>query len=156
MTNLSDKAASFCVLVFDLDRQWLNILRRELTGIGIQEVLIATDPKEALAQVRDAKPKLLITHHDLKFVHFLRHHDASPNRQIPIIMVTSNIDLEEVTLMRDAGVNEIVAKPCSIDQLIKHIEAIALHPREFVDTENFTGPNRRRKKGHLIGPDRRG
>jgi DNA-binding response OmpR family regulator len=155
MTNLSDRAASFCILQLDPDKQWLNIVRRELLDAGIREVLISSDPKDALVQIREAKPNLLITHNDLKIVHFLRHHDASPNRQISIIMVTDRVTPEDIILMRDAGVNEIAAKPCSINQLIKRIEEIALHPREFVDSKKFTGPNRRRKKGHLDGPDRR-
>ncbi len=156
MTNLSNYAASFCVLHLDSDRQWLNIVRRELMGAGIREVLTTSDPKEALAQIRDAEPDLIITHGDLKFVRFLRHHDASPNRQIPIIMVANNIDPSDLASMRDAGVNEIAVKPCSISQLVQRIEAIASHPREFVDSKKFTGPSRRRrKKEHFDGPDRR-
>ena len=155
MTKISDRAASFCVLLLDPDRQWLNIMRRELLAAGIREVLISADPKKALVKIRDTNASLIITHNDIKFVSFLRHHDASPNRQIPIIMLISNVHQTDVALMRDAGVNEIVAKPCSVDQLVKRIEAIALHPREFVDSEKFTGPNRRRREGHLNGPDRR-
>ena len=115
-----------------------------------------TDPKEALAQIRDAEPDLLITHSDLKFVRFLRHHDASPDRLIPIIMVASNIGPSDLASMRDAGVNEIVVKPCSISQLVQRIEAIASNPREFVVSEKFTGPSRRRRnKEHFDGLDRR-
>ncbi|MBC8338224.1 MAG: response regulator [Rhodospirillales bacterium] len=156
MTNLSDKARSFSVLHIDSDRQWLNTIRRELMGAGIREVMVTTDPKEALVQIRDASPNLLITHSDLKFVRFLRHHDASPNRKIPIIMVTSNVGPSDLVSMRDAGVNEIAVKPCSISQLFQRIEAIASRPREFVESEKFTGPSRRRrKKENLAGPERR-
>ncbi len=156
MTNLSDKAASFCALFLDPNRQWLNIIRRELMGAGMREVLITTDPKEALAQIRDAEPNLLVMHGDLKLVRFLRHHDASPNRQIPIIMVASDVGPSDLALMRDAGVNEIAVKPCSISQLVQRIDAIALRPREFVDSEKFTGPCRRRqKKEYRDGPERR-
>ncbi len=156
MSNLSEKAASFCALHLDPNREWLTTIRRELMGAGMREVLISTDPKEALAQIRDAEPDLLITHSDLKFVRFLRRHDASPNRQIPIIMVTSDIGPSDLASMRDAGVNEIAVKPCSISQLVQRIEAIASHPREFIDSEKFTGPSRRRhKKEHLDGPERR-
>ena len=156
MTNLSEKAASFCALHLDPDRQWLNLIRRELIGAGMREVLISTDPKDALGQIRDAKPNLLITHNDLKFVRFMRHHDASPNRQIPIIMVTGDIGPSDLASMRDAGVNEIAVKPCSVSQLVQRIEAVALRPREFVDSEKFTGPSRRRhKKENPNGPERR-
>ncbi len=156
MTTISDKVKTFSVLHLDPDRQWLNVISRELKGGGMREVLTTTDPKEALAQIRDADPDLLIIHDDLRFVRFLRHHEASPNRQIPIIMVTSNVGPSDVAAMRDAGVNEIVVKPCSIAQLVQRIEVIALHPREFVVTKDFTGPSRRRhKKDFLDGPERR-
>ena len=156
MTGLSKSAASFCTLHLDPDRQWLNLIRRELIGAGMREVLITTDPKEALAQIRDAEPDLLITHGDLKFVRFLRHHDASPKRQIPIIMMTGNVGPADLTSMRDAGVNEIAVKPCSISQLVQRIEAIVSHPREFVNSEKFIGPSRRRRKKEVLdGPERR-
>lgn len=156
MTNLSEKAASFCVLHLDSDRQWLNVVRRELKGAGLREVLSTSDPKEALAKIRDAKPNVLITDGNLKFIRFLRGRDASPNRKIPIIVVAGNVGPSELALMRDAGVDEIAVKPCSIGQLIQRVDAIALRPRKFVVSEKFIGPSRRRRINEKFGgPDRR-
>jgi len=98
---------------------------------------------------------LVITHHDLKFVKFLRHAEASPDRKIPVIMVTSQVGPDEIFAIRDAGVNEIAIKPCSIKQLVQRIEAVATNPRRFVWSPHFTGPDRRRKEVLLSGPERR-
>jgi len=155
MTTVSNQAASFRILYLDPDRQWLNIMRRELMDAGLRDVMTTTDPREALAKIRDADPDLLITDHDLKLVQFLRQNDASPNREIPIIVVSGNIDPEGIASLRDAGVNEIGVKPCSISQLVQRIEAIVSRPREFVVLDNFVGPSRRRKSVPHDGTDRR-
>ncbi len=155
MENISDAVRMSCILCVDPDRQWLNIMTRELKAIGVREVLGTTDPVEGLECIRDDDPDILITNYNLKFIRFLRHAEASPNRKIPIIAATSKLNEMEIADMRDAGVNEIAAKPCSIAQLVKRIDAIAIHPREFVMCEKFIGPTRRRKKNPINGPDRR-
>lgn len=155
MEELSHTAAGFCILCVDPDRQWLNIMKRELKAAGIRDVLDEVDPKEALITIREDNPDLLITNHNLKLVHFIRHGATSPNRRLPVVMVTAKLSEEDVADMRDAGVNEIAAKPCSIAQLLKRIEAIASKPREFVETEAFVGPSRRRRQNPINGPERR-
>lgn len=47
-------------------------------------------------------------------------------------------------------------KPCSVARIMERIEAVAVHPREFVMCEEFVGPTRRRKHFPISGPDRRG
>lgn len=155
MDGISKTAAAYCILCVDSDRQWLNIMKRELKAAGVVSVLDEMDPKEALITIREDQPDLMITNHNLKLVHFIRHGATSPNRQLPIIMATSQLSEQDIAEMRDAGVNEIVAKPCSIAQLLKRIEAIAARPREFVDTDEFVGPSRRRKNSPISGPERR-
>ena len=66
-------------------------------------------------------------------------------------MVTSDIGPSDLASMRDAGANEIAVKPCSVNQLVQRIDAVALRPRDFVDSEKFTGPSRRRNKKEYLG-----
>ncbi|MBT3660117.1 MAG: response regulator [Rhodospirillaceae bacterium] len=155
MLDLSDKAAGMRLLCLDTDREWLNILSRELGSIGFANVNTVIDPKNALSYLQMGEVDLVITHHDLKFVKFLRHAEASPDRKIPVIMVTSQVGPDEIFAIRDAGVNEIAIKPCSIKQLVQRIEAVATNPRRFVWSPHFTGPDRRRKEVLLSGPERR-
>jgi len=155
MEQLSDAAKKYCILCVDTDRQWLNIMMRELKAVGVQDVVGTADPAEALTCIRDDDPDLLITDFNLKFVRFLRHGTKSPNRTIPIIVVTAKLSESEISAMRDAGVNEIAAKPCSVARLVERIEAIAAHPRPFVSANEFVGPSRRRKLSPISGPDRR-
>jgi BarA-like signal transduction histidine kinase len=43
----------------------------------------------------------------------------------------------------EIGINEFLCKPASPSSLYSHMLAIATKPREFVDTEAYTGPDRR-------------
>jgi len=157
MLDLSEAATKFSILCLDPDREWLNILQRELRTIGIKEVTVASDPKKALAHLQhNSEIDLVITNHNLKFVKFLRLNEASPNRQVPVIMVTNKVGPDDIFAIRDAGVNEIAVKPCSIAQLVQRVEAVASNPRRFVWSPEFTGPDRRRKDAPHAGPERRG
>lgn len=153
--ELSKAATNMHILCLDNDREWLNILSRELKAVGIRDVQTATDPKKALGLMLHTEVNLVVTHHDLKFVKFLRQNKASPSQEVPVIMITSRVSPEDIFAIRDAGVNEIAVKPCSISQLAQRIEAVATNPRRFVWSENFTGPNRRRKDSPFGGPERR-
>ena len=155
MREISDQAAKFCVLCLDPDREWLAILKRELTSLGFREVLTTPEPKKALGMLQMGNPDVVVTNHNLKFVKFLRENNASPNPEVPVIMVTNRVGADDIFAIRDAGVNEIAVKPCSIVQLVQRLEAIATNPRSFVWSPNFKGPDRRRKEIYFEGPDQR-
>lgn len=153
--ELSPAAANMRILCLDPDREWLNILSRELKVIGIKGLQTTTDPKKALGFLQHSDIDLVMTHDDLKFVKFVRRNKMSPNREVPIIMITPRVSPENIYAMRDAGVNEIAVKPCSIAQLLQRVEAVANNPRSFVWADDFTGPDRRRKESDFAGPERR-
>jgi len=80
----------------------------------------------------------------------------SENRTVPILLMTS--DLRETTIKdgRDAGANMIIAKPMSPKDLYDRLAWIAFSPRNFVDTANYFGPDRRFKiEGYPNGIGRR-
>ena len=52
MLDLSDKAAGMRLLCLDTDREWLNILSRELGSIGFANVNTVIDPKNALSYLQ--------------------------------------------------------------------------------------------------------
>lgn len=110
MEGISEAAAMSTVLCVDSDRQWLSIVTREIKAAGMHEVIGTSDAAEGLQWVRDDDPDILITNYNMKLVRFLRHAHASPNREIPIIVATSRLSEAEIASMRDAGVNEIVAR----------------------------------------------
>ena len=56
---------------------------------------------------------------------------------------------------RDAGTNEFVVKPLSATSLFTRIQWVIENPRHFVTTDNYFGPDRRRKDASFKGDDRR-
>jgi len=155
MLEISERAKSFSILCLDADRGWLTILGREFRSAGIRDVMVATDPKKALSYLDTADVDLVITDHNLKFVTFLRKNASGSTKELPVIMVTNRLSAEDIFAIRDAGVNEIAVKPCSIAQILQRVEAVASSPRQFVWSADFVGPDRRRREHNFAGPERR-
>jgi CheY-like chemotaxis protein len=60
-------------------------------------------------------------------------------------MLTAQADKESVSVARDAGITEFVAKPFSAKTLSTRIIQIIDNPRVFVESKDFVGPCRRRR-----------
>jgi len=108
-------------------------------------------------------PDLIITdwkmpHLDgIEFTREIRRGIDGIDPYLPIILMTAYTETSHITQCRDAGVNEILAKPLSAKGLYQRIVSVFTKPRAFVESRAFTGPDRRRRKlpGKLKGEDRR-
>lgn len=87
----------------------------------------------------------------------IRNDMLSPNRMVPIIIVTGYSAMSRVNEARDAGVTEFLVKPFSANDLSKRLAYVINKPRDFVDAPSYFGPDRRRRRmpGYK-GPYRRG
>lgn len=139
------------VLVVD-DQPFTRLLvRRILRAIGIRHIIEAEDGATALAQLHEHAVDLAIVDWEmepvdgLKFVDRVRTPDASPHPYLPIIMLTAHTEAERVREARDAGVNDIIAKPVSVETMYKRILSIIERPRPFVRSARYFGPDRRRR-----------
>jgi len=75
---------------------------------------------------------------------------------IPIIMLTGHATLRRVAEARDAGVSEFLTKPLTARAVIGRIGQVVEHPRSFVRTDDYFGPDRRRRADpNHPGPFRR-
>ncbi len=79
----------------------------------------------------------------------------SPNPFVPIIMTTAYADKQRVMEARDVGITEFIAKPLSAKTLMGRITAVIEHPRAFVRSARYFGPDRRRQASDYKGPKRR-
>ncbi|MCB1783712.1 MAG: response regulator [Alphaproteobacteria bacterium] len=68
---------------------------------------------------------------------------ADPTK--PIIMMTGYGSPERISEARDHGVTEFLVKPFSVKDLSRRLTHIIKSPRDFIVTETFAGPDRRRK-----------
>jgi CheY-like chemotaxis protein len=78
-------------------------------------------------------------------VECIRHTRYSPNPFVPVVMMVSPAKPNIVNALRDAGVNEVLAKPLNAKMLCERILNVVERPRTFVTSESYKGPCRRRK-----------
>ncbi len=141
------------VLVVDDNHHMINIVKTILRGFGVKEFFDARSPSEAMDTLRSTPIDLVITDYAMEpmdgfeFVKHLRTSEHSPNKFMPVIMLTAYSEKSRVEAARDAGVNEFCTKPVTAVELYKKVRAIINAPRAFVRTGVYFGPDRRR---HVI------
>jgi two-component system, chemotaxis family, chemotaxis protein CheY len=150
------------VLLVD-DNQHMKVLLGEiLRAIGVREVFSAADGVEALEMMRGREVDIVFTDLNMKpmdgidFVRRLRTAPDSPNPFAPVIMITGHSTRSRVEAARDAGVNEFLAKPITARSVLDRIQRVVEHPRPFIRSETYFGPDRRRRDDPTYsGPKRR-
>jgi len=128
-----------CLLVED-NKFMRGVLRIVMGSLGVRNYHFAADGKEAIEilQIRSGTLKQAgsggidcvisdvvmpgIDGHLL--LRWIRRHETSPDRFVPVIMISGMVDHRCLTSARDAGVNEFVAKPFSPDIIFKRIQKI--------------------------------
>jgi len=91
----------------------------------------------------------------LLLLRWIRGSKESPNRFLPFIMLSGAADAGYVASARDLGASEFLAKPFSAESVYKHLLEIIDHPRPFIATQTYFGPDRRRRQGVPPGKERR-
>ena len=150
------------ILIVD-DQNFTRILLRGILGVhGTRRIDEAKNVEGAWEQVITTPyPDMIIVDWEmeeldgLELVRRIRQDDASPDKYMPVIMLTAHSEKARITVARDAGVNEFVIKPISPKTLFERIEMVVEHPRKFVRTKDFFGPDRRRHTASFVGKDRR-
>jgi len=149
-------------LICDDNPHMRRILRTLLHSFGAREVYEAEDGATALEMFSHSAPDILIVDwampifDGLELTQIIRQPDAIGNPFVPIIMLTGHSEKRRVMVARDAGVTEFLAKPISAKALYQRILSVVAHPRQFIRTKNYFGPDRRRNTNTAyIGPERR-
>jgi DNA-binding response OmpR family regulator len=109
------------------------------------------------------RPDIIITDWEmddidgLEMIRWIRSNADSPKRTVPIIIMTGYAAAPRVSAARDHGVTEFLVKPFTANELARRLTYVIDHPRDFVETEQFFGPDRRRRASlEYQGPERRG
>ena len=138
------------------------LLTEILRAIGVVHIYEAADGAEALQLMRHHQIDIVMTDLSMQpldgidFVRLLRNSPDSPNQMIPVIMITGHSTMRRVAEARDAGVNEFLAKPLTARGVLERIARIVEHPRPFIRTSDYFGPDRRRRADPAYsGPWRR-
>lgn len=150
------------VLIVEDNQPMVDLLRSLLEAYGITKIHSAKDGDEGYDLFKQEMPDLILSDWMMKpvdgisFTRRIRNDVSSPNKFAPIILMTGFSEKRRVMQARDAGVTEFLVKPFNARDLYRRIVQIIERPRQFVRSEDFFGPDRRRKReSAYTGPKRR-
>ena len=148
--------------IVDDNANMRSLLRLLLNALDIRLLFEYSDGQAALSEVPLHQPDLILSDlsmvpmNGVAFAQALRRSTDAQMRVLPIILITGHTERRRIEAARDAGVNEILAKPVTAGSLVHRIEEIILRPRPFVSNSDYFGPCRRRQRSpHHTGPFRR-
>ena len=150
------------ILLVDDNQHMRAITSAVLQSAGVRDVHEAGDGPLALEILKAHDIDVAIVDFNMspmdgvEFTRLVRNSPGSANPYLPIIMMSGHSEKHRVTEARDAGVNEFVVKPITAKAILDRIQAVIFHPRPFVKTDGYFGPDRRRTTAsNYKGPLRR-
>ncbi|WP_337188849.1 response regulator [Phenylobacterium sp.] len=150
------------ILLVDDNHHMRVLLTEILRALGVVHIHEANDGAEGLQVMRDHPIDLIMTDLSMQpldgidFVRLLRNSPDSPNQLAPVIMVTGHSTFARVNEARDAGVSEFLTKPLTARVVVERLHQAIEHPRPFVRSGDYFGPDRRRRVDPAYdGPRRR-
>ncbi len=150
------------ILIVDDMKPMLGLCKSILNIFGFKKVYLAENGEEAFETLVSVDPDIVVTDwmmdnmDGLEFTQKIRRDPRTPNPYVPVIMMTGFSSRLRVEQARDMGITEFLMKPFTSKDLYTRIHQIVEKPRQFVDTGEFFGPDRRRR--HIKdyqGPKRR-
>jgi len=115
------------VMVVDDSLTVRRVTQRLLERNGY-EVLLAKDGVDALRQLQDTRPDIMLVDIEMPrmdgFDLTRNVRSASSTRDIPVIMITSRTAEKHRSLAFEIGVNEYLGKPYQEDELLGHIKRL--------------------------------
>lgn len=148
------------ILVVD-DHRFARQLMRSLLGVlGCTRITEAIDGEDAWNIIQEDPPDLVIADWEMEpvngfeLIKRIRTDPTSADPFLPFIMVSAYSEANRIVSARDTGINEFVMKPVSAQALFSRLNAVIEHPRRYVRSGEYFGPDRRRK-AKFVAQDRR-
>lgn len=152
----------FSVMIMDQDGFTARLMNQVLLSFEFEKIHLATRLDQGIEIIKTQSVDVILCdwlvneQHGLEFIDFVRRSPESKYPDVPIIMYTGFTELSRIVLARDAGVNEILAKPIAPHQVVKKLDMALFTKREFVKHDSYVGPDRRRRRVDYRGNERRG
>lgn len=148
-------------LVADSSENFLTILISILREFKFSNIRRVNNGKEALELLKSQPIDIAFVDCFLpemdgfEIVHTLRR-TPGPDQMIPMMILTSHTQEQNVIRARDCGANMVIAKPVSGSILFDRLLWAADHAQDFVTAETYVGPDRRHRiEGYPNGVGRR-
>lgn len=138
------------VLVAEDNAFYAELLRLMLRAWGVRNLTVTDDGIGAFQKYKNGDFDIVLTDYamepisGIELLKLIRTSPESPDRAIPVIVVSGYTERERIEVARDAGATEIMAKPITPKDLAGRLESIIDRPRPFIETVDFFGPDRRR------------
>jgi len=150
------------ILIVEDTQPTALLVRSILETFGVKKIYMARNGDDGFHMFCRHNPDIVIADwmmaptNGIALAHMIRNEPASPNPFVPVILMTGFSEKSRVMDARDAGVTEFLVKPFQAKDLYKRIVQVTERPRQFVRTEEFFGPDRRRTvDGEYKGERRR-
>jgi CheY-like chemotaxis protein len=159
--------AALKILVVDDNVNVQRLINDVLRAAGVGQVETADNGVNARAMIARWDPHVIFSDWNmpvmggLELTRSIRRAAVQPdpripNPQVPVIIVTGQRSEADVEMARKAGVNEFVIKPFTPAGLLSRIQLVLSRPRPFIVSEDYIGPDRRRRmEPGYSGPLRR-
>lgn len=124
-------------------------LKTALFSLGVRDITDCTGMEMVVELLDDISVDLLICDVDLPggdlcdVVHALRDHSVGRNPFMVTIATTADAEMGAVRRILEAGVDDLVVKPLSIERVIERINKQVTGRKPFVVTHQYIGPDRR-------------
>ncbi len=147
---IDPRFAEMTILVVDSSTRIIDMLSKLLRSFGFRDVKIARTEELAFKHTREHRIDIILANYaeeeadDVSLTTMVRRDEASPNKELPVILMTASPNRNMIFKVRDEGANEIIGKPFNSLALFQKLSSVVHNPREYVDSEEFSGPDRRR------------
>ena len=125
------------------------LLRSLLINLGVIGVAATADTDEALQILRKEVFSIVFCDElagplePFAFLKALRRDLTTRDVTIPVVLVSAGADGSKIVAARDAGMNDVIAKPVSVGTIERKLRSLLLAPRPFITAKEFVGPDRR-------------
>ena len=133
MSNLTQSFGGLSnarILVVDDNHNMRKLVSNILEGVGVKSVQTCATAMEAFDELLSFPASLIICDWNMSpvdgvtFIRMVRTSNDSPNKSVPIIMLTGHPEKELVLEARDAGADAFLAKPVSPKALLDRVTAL--------------------------------
>lgn len=139
------------VLIVEDTAPMRKLLTSVLETLGVRNIMAAPDGEKAFEIFVRNNSDVILTDwlmepmDGISLTREIRKNPMSPNRMVPIVLITGYSAWERVEEARDSGVTEFLVKPFTANDLARRIAHVINSPRDFIETQDFFGPDRRRR-----------
>ncbi|MEM7197411.1 MAG: response regulator [Pseudomonadota bacterium] len=129
-----------------------SLLHGYLDALGVGNIYQARNGQEAIDLIKTHSPHMTLLDWEmqpvngLEVLRFIRHDASSPNRAMPVIMVSAYTRVRYIIEARNGGVSSYLAKPIVPRSLYMRMKSIIDYDQKYIRTASYFGVDRRKKQ----------